>query len=168
MEEGELPPAHVTLVQGPNMAIRASIFQSGTRFNTSIGPSGSNYPMGSETELILRLHRQGHRAWHVNRAVVEHLVRQEQLNKAWVLRRAIRFGRGWGRMAPNPKQWLGIPRYLVRDVPKEALHMAAATVLLNPKARFQAHWRLNYLLGEGYEALVMDRERRQRSNASIQ
>jgi glycosyltransferase involved in cell wall biosynthesis len=168
MEEGELAPTHVTLVQGPNMAIRSCIFQSGVRFNTSIGPRGSNYPMGSETELILRLHRQGHRARHVKGAVVEHFVRNEQLNKAWVLRRAIRFGRGWFRMAPNPKQWLGIPRYLVRDVPKAALRMAAATILLDPKARFRAHWRLNYLLGEGYEAFLMARDRNARSTASDQ
>jgi glycosyltransferase involved in cell wall biosynthesis len=40
--EGELPPHLITLVQGPNMAVRASVFQSGTRFDTSIGPRGSD------------------------------------------------------------------------------------------------------------------------------
>ena len=60
-----------------------------------IGPRGSSYPMGSETELLLRLSRQGHKAWHVQGAVVEHLVRKEQLNKAWILQRAIGYRHGW-------------------------------------------------------------------------
>lgn len=165
LQEGPIAPG---LVFGPNMAIRSCIFESGVRFDQSIGPRGSSYPMGSETELVLRLHLQGHRAWHVKAAVVEHFIRKEQLSKAWVLRRAIRFGRGWCRMASNPMLWLGIPRHLVRDVPKEALRMAAATILLNPKARFRAHWRLNCLLGEGYEAFLIAQERSARSAASIQ
>lgn len=56
MKEGPVPPFSVF---GPNMAIRTSVFQSGVRLDPSIGPRGSNYPMGSETELTLRLDRQG-------------------------------------------------------------------------------------------------------------
>jgi glycosyltransferase involved in cell wall biosynthesis len=167
-DEGPVSESWLPNIIGPNMAVRSSIFHAGVRFNPSIGPRGTSYPMGSETELILRLHRQGHKAWHAKGAVVEHLVRKEQLNKDWVLRRAIRFGRGWCRMAPNPKQWLGIPRYLIREVPKEALHLTAATLSFNPKARFRSKWRLNRLLGEGYEAFLMARERSARGNASIQ
>jgi glycosyltransferase involved in cell wall biosynthesis len=167
-DEGPVSESWLPNIIGPNMAVRSSIFHMGVRFDPSIGPRGTSYPMGSETELILRLHRQGHKAWHAKGAVVEHLIRKEQLNKDWVLRRAIRFGRGWCRMVPNRKQWLGIPRYLIRDVPKEALHLAAATLSFNPKARFCAKWRLNRLLGEGYESFLMARERSARSNASIQ
>jgi L-malate glycosyltransferase len=162
-EDGPISPL---LVFGPNMTIRSRIFQSGVCFDTSIGPNGSNYAMGSETELILRLHRQGHRAWHAKGAVVEHFIREEQLTVEWVLRRAIRFGRGCFRMAPNPRQWFGIPRYLLREIPKEAFLMASAALTFRSKARFRAKWRLNYLLGEGYEAFLMARERRALCNPS--
>jgi hypothetical protein len=36
------------------MAIRTAVFQSGVRFDASIGPRNSSYAMGSETELVLR------------------------------------------------------------------------------------------------------------------
>lgn len=167
MKEGELPPAQVTLVQGPCMAIRTCVFRSGTRFDPSIGPRGSNYPMGSETELLLRLSRHGHRAWHVQGAVVEHFVRGEQLNKAWVLRRAVRFGRGWCRMAPNKKLWIGVPRHLFRDIPKQAVLMATAFALSRKGALLRAHWRLNYLWGLAIESRTMARERRVRTRLEL-
>lgn len=160
MEEGELPPGQVTMVQGPNMAIRSQVFESGTRFDASIGPRGSSYAMGSETELLLRLGRQGHRAWHVESAVVEHFVRKEQLSKAWIMGRAVRYGRGWQRMAPNRKLWMGVPRHLFRDVPKEALLMAGAALLFKPDAALRARWRFNYLLGWAIESRIMAREAR--------
>jgi L-malate glycosyltransferase len=156
MREGEL--TSVTMVQGPNMAIRASLFQTGLRFDSSIGPCGSSYPMGSETEILLRLGRQGYRAWHVRNAVVEHWVRSEQLSKAWVLRRATRYGRGWYRMAPAKKLWMGVPRHLLREVPRALLRMSAATVLHRPDVVMNSRWRLNYLLGEAIEARNIARE----------
>src|SRR5208337_3538308 len=87
-------PTDLGLLFGANLAIRAEVFKGGLRFNTSIGPRGNNYPMGSETELVRGLGRQGHKAWHVRDAVVEHFVRKDQMDKSWVLGRAIRFGRG--------------------------------------------------------------------------
>jgi len=50
--------------------------------------------MGSETELAMRLDRQGHKAWYVHNAVVKHFVSAEHLNTVWVLKRAVRYGRG--------------------------------------------------------------------------
>src|SRR5208337_1912563 len=87
-KEGPIAPH---LVFGPNMAVRTSVFQLGVRLDPSIGPRGSSYPMGSETELTLRLSRQGQQAWHVRGAVVEHLIREAQMKKAWVFQRAIRY-----------------------------------------------------------------------------
>jgi len=160
IKEGELPPAHVTLVQGPNMAIRTIIFRSGVRFDPFIGPSGSSYAMGSETEILLRLSRLGHRAWHVQNAVVAHFIREEQVNQGWILQRAVRYGRGWCRMAPNSKLWLGIPRHLFRDIPKQAARIVVAWALSRPDSLFRARWRLNYLRGEAIEAHVLARQRR--------
>jgi glycosyltransferase involved in cell wall biosynthesis len=158
LQEGELPPHLITLVQGPNMALRSGLFRSGIRFDTSIGPRGSSYAMGSETELLLRLGRKGHRAWHVQGAVVEHFVRKEQLEKDWVLQRAIRWGRGRYRLYPGVKLWGKIPRHLFRDLPKEGVRMAAAWVTFRQRDLFLARWNFNILLGQGIEARMMARE----------
>ena len=160
LQEGPLPPIQVSVVQGPNMAIRSSVFQSGTRFNVAIGPSGSDYPMGSETELLLRLSQQGHKAWHVAGAVVEHFVRKAQISKEWVLQRAIRWGRGRQRMSPDVKSCMGIPRHLFRDFPKEGLLMAVAGVSFRQDALFRSRWRFNILRGKAIEARILARERR--------
>jgi L-malate glycosyltransferase len=145
------------LVFGPNMAIRASIFQSRIRFDPFIGPKGSDYPMGSETELLLRLGQQGHEFWYIAGAVVEHLVREEQLKKDWVLRRAVRFGRGYYRMyyapeIPKWKLWWGIPRHLYRDIPKYAIRSALAWLCLNQEVSFRSRWDVNFLSGQASEA----------------
>jgi glycosyltransferase involved in cell wall biosynthesis len=155
MQEGPLSSA--TMVQGPNMAIRSNVFEAGIRFDPSIGPCGSSYPMGSETEILLRLSQQGHKAWHVRGAIVEHWVRREQLDKAWILRRATRYGRGWYRMAPSEDLLIGVPRHLFRDIPKELLRMSAASVLRRPDVLLRARWRFNYLLGEAMEARTITR-----------
>ena len=68
-------------VWGPNMAIRASIFRNGWRYDPNIGPGGSqNYIMGSETELVNRLEEAGYRAVYLPRSFVFHQIRPEQMN----------------------------------------------------------------------------------------
>ena len=159
LQEGPIPSRLISIVQGPNMAVRTSVFRSGMCFDPTIGPRGSDYPMGSETEFILRLSRQGHKAWHVKGAVVEHFVRKAQLDQSWVLQRAIRWGRGRQRMSRDDKLWLGIPRHLFRDIPKEGLLMAAAWLSCRQDALFRARWRFNILRGKLLEARALARER---------
>jgi len=106
----------------------------------------------------MRLGRQGYQAWHVPEAVVEHFIREEQLKQAWVLRRAVRWGRGRYRMAQDVKLWLGIPRHLFRDIPREGLLMAAAKVSFREADVFRSRWRFNVLLGIAQEAQLMARE----------
>ena len=113
--------------------------------------------MGSETELTMRLGQQGHKAWHVRGAVVEHFVRKEQLKKAWAVQRAILFGRGQYRLfspeeASNAKSWAGVPRYLFRRMFKQAILLTAARIRFEEEALFRAHWRLNFLRGKAMEA----------------
>jgi glycosyltransferase involved in cell wall biosynthesis len=160
-EEGPIAPQFIF---GPNMAVRTSVFQSGMHLDPSIGPRGSSYPMGSETEFILRLSRQGHEAWHVRRAVVEHLVREAQMKKAWVLQRAISYGRGYYRMfyaegTPAWKLWMGMPRRLFRDIPKEGLLIGAACLFFKREAIFRSCWRFNFLRGQAMEARRLARQR---------
>jgi hypothetical protein len=84
---------------GPNMAIRRSVFDGGTRFAEHVGPDATRllYAMGSETELLRRLDADGHRAWFEADARVRHIIRPEQLDEDWILERAFRFGIGEGR-----------------------------------------------------------------------
>ena len=95
MREGPCDP---TLMFGTNMAIRASVFADGTRFSTSIGPDGSKlYAMGSETELAMRLKGMGYTTcWFAHSAQVEHIIRPEQMDMLYMIKRGYRFGRGQG------------------------------------------------------------------------
>jgi hypothetical protein len=170
IQEGPISPR---LVYGPNMAIRANIFAQGTRFNTSIGPRGASYPQGGETELLIRLDRQGHKAWHVRDASLEHLVRHDQLEKSWVMNRAVRFGRGEYRLGHteagnSSAQLLGAPRELVHGMVKEGLRVVKATVLLRPERAFRCFWRFNYLRGQIMEARNLAREQRSPEKATAQ
>jgi glycosyltransferase involved in cell wall biosynthesis len=92
-------PVSPFFVFGPNMAVRASVFEAGHRFNPAIGPRPSrSYPMGSETEFLVRIAATGVAAWFTREAVVEHIVRPRQLRLPWILGRATRFGRGQYRL----------------------------------------------------------------------
>ncbi len=169
LKEGPVDPKEI---YGPNMAIRTSIFQSGVRFDTSIGPRGSSYAMGSETELVLRLGRNGHKAWHAERAVVEHYIREEQLEKNWVMQRAVRFGRGQYRLAharadAEAGTQRSAPLRLRRKMLKQAALMAAGLVTFQEEMLFHARWRYNYFRGEAIEARILERERRDVPPAAV-
>jgi glycosyltransferase involved in cell wall biosynthesis len=84
---------------GTNMAIRARLFEDGTRFNVEIGPSSARaYPMGSETELVRRLSGAGHLSWFANAPCVKHIIRAHQLARPSILMRGYRWGRGQAHM----------------------------------------------------------------------
>jgi L-malate glycosyltransferase len=161
LREGPTDPG---FLYGPNMAIRAEVFKGGTRFDASIGPRGADYPMGSETELLQRLKRQGHKAWHVQEAVVEHFIRDYQMEKSWVLKRAIRFGRGqlYLSKAAEPTaapSWLGVPScYFLRMI-KRWIRIAAAWLKSDEQELLVARWELNYLWGYIVEARHLRRRR---------
>jgi L-malate glycosyltransferase len=153
-------------VFGPNMAVRMNVFEAGGRFDASIGPRGTHYAMGSETEFVRRLARQGHAMWHVADAIVEHFIRKSQMNSASILGRAVRFGRGQFRLAQAaagtpPVSWFGVPRYLLRGLCEQAARIARAAARLDEEQLFSARWEFNYLWGQAIEARVMSNEARE-------
>jgi glycosyltransferase involved in cell wall biosynthesis len=159
-EEGPISHGYVF---GNNMAIRTEVFDAGYRFNTGIGPRGRSYAMGSETELTLRLADAGFKAWHCKRAVVEHIVREFQMKRAWILRRALRFGRGKYRLwiqheNVSRKKYLGVPRYLIKEVVKKGLAVGRAKLRRDPSQLFEKRWIFNYLLGQAMEARLIHKE----------
>lgn len=161
LKNGPIPSYNV---YGANMAIRTRIFELGMRFNPSMGPRGSSYPMGSETEFTRRLEQQGHGAWYVPDAVVEHFIRKAQLKKAWIMQRAVRYGRGRYRLLyaaedASRRLLMGAPRYLLREIYEEVLAMTRAWVSFQPDELLRSRWRLNYLRGKLTEARIVVRER---------
>jgi glycosyltransferase involved in cell wall biosynthesis len=147
---------------GPNMAIRAEVFRKGTRFDESIGPCGKSYAMGSETELVQRLARQGHKAWHVEGAVVDHFIREYQMEKSWLLSRAIRHGRGQFRLSQSEQpaalpRWPALTAYVVPRMCRRIVRMVGAWLTSNQRELFTAHQELNYNWGLMIEAHRMHR-----------
>jgi len=151
-------PTDGHLVFGGNMAVRAEIFGAGHRFDPSLGPtSGRSYPMGSETELTLRLMKEGVKAWFAPAASVEHFVRTSQMQRSWVIRRAERFGRGQCRLGlqnpPFPRfRWLGIPLYLFYQIARKSLGVVLALLLFDREKVFRRSWALRYFYGYALEA----------------
>jgi glycosyltransferase involved in cell wall biosynthesis len=162
-EEGPIHPMHV---YGPNMAIRAKIFEKGYRFDEGIGPNGSpDYAMGSETELNRRLARAGYKAWHCPNAVVEHIIRPFQLSPRWMLERGIRYGRGQYRLRQDLRSdgtacVNGVPVRLLLQILRQSLRVGHAGLRREEGVIFKQRWTLNYLLGQAKEARQLRRERR--------
>jgi len=151
-------------ILGPNMALRSAVLQRGYHFDVSIGPRGNSYAMGSESELLLRLTQDGEKAWFTREAVVAHLIRKEQMDEKWILKRGVRFGRGMQRLFPV-KLWGPVPRHLFRDVPKELILIAVAFVTRRHDKLFQARWRLNMLRGKAMESWTRTRLKNARSGS---
>lgn len=92
-------PCNSRQIYGPNMAVRACVFKRGTRFNPGIGPDGTkDFGMGSESDLLRRLERDGERMYFCERAVVRHQIKPSLLKWEPVLSRARRFGLGLDRL----------------------------------------------------------------------
>ena len=161
-EEG---PIVVTRVYGPNMAVRSEIIKAGFKFDTSLGPAGSRYQCGDETDFLQRLANSGFRAWHCKRAVVAHMIRKDQMKKEWVLRRAIALGRAyyrWQHMQYSPAPpvlLLGIPRYMIREILEQAVRVARAKLSQDANIVFEERWRLHYLVGRAIEGRILYKTR---------
>lgn len=158
VEEGPVSPG---LVWGPSMAFRRRVFDAGHRFDPAVGPQPGNYRMGAETEFTERLGRLGYKAWFVPRAEVQHIIRPNQMDPNWIVRRAYRFGRDiyWKERekADNAggavsAQLLGMSRWRWRKLVEESLRWAVGRVTFNFDRRFAAAWEIQFLLGYLSEA----------------
>ncbi|HEV7596302.1 MAG TPA: glycosyltransferase [Gemmatimonadaceae bacterium] len=150
-------PVAPECVYGPNMVIRSEIFRRGYRFDATIGPRGKSYAMGSETEFVVRLTRLGHSAWHVRDAEVEHYIREFQMRRPWILRRAIRFGRGQYRVHQVEQRVDmatvgGIPGHLFNQILLQGWLVLKGLVCLDHEKAFRARWEFNVVWGQVVEA----------------
>jgi glycosyltransferase involved in cell wall biosynthesis len=147
-------PVFPGLVWGANMAIRRAVFEAGYRYDTSIGPNGGAYAMGSETELTRRLGLAGYRSWFCTSARVAHHIRANQLTIAYVLQKAWRFGRGKYRQdSPGIfPEWLGVPRWMLASYLREWGGYLRARMLGDADRLFLRRWELAYLRGYFFES----------------
>ncbi len=111
-DQGEGPLHGKRLPCGGNLAIRRDLLRKHP-YREDIGPGGTDFAMGSEQELLVRLTAAGHRAIYIPDAAVSHHVGRGQLVNRWQFDRARRFGRGEARMAEDAvsRRVLGIPWY---------------------------------------------------------
>jgi glycosyltransferase involved in cell wall biosynthesis len=150
-------------VFGPNMSVRADLFARGYRFDVRIGPNGSSYAMGSETDLVRRLHDAGVGLWFCQRATVEHLIPRSHTEVSWILGRAVRFGRGQYRLSSREQgceatRWFGVPRYLIGRLLTASVDALLARCRFDRKGWFRARWRLSYAWGQVLEDRVLRAE----------
>jgi GT2 family glycosyltransferase len=139
------------------MAIRANIFENDYRFNEALGPKGSHYAMGEETELNMRLAKAGFKAWHCKSAIVHHMIRSSQMTQDWVLNRAIPYGRAQYRRerreCPNSPTFVLKARCsLPPRILAQRLRVGWARWSGNAEKTFKGRWQLNFLIGRAVEA----------------
>lgn len=77
---------------GPNMAVRTKVFDL-IQFNENIGPSGTNYVMGSETDFLHRAKEADCAAYFSENVEVQHIIRENQMTDKWLQGRAYKAGR---------------------------------------------------------------------------
>ncbi len=157
---------------GPNMAVRAQVFQQGMRFDPQFGPNGqSAYAMGSETELLDRLEAYGHRAWFAERAFVRHMIRASQLDAFSIVQRAFRHGYGVGRRLQRGR---GAPRFLSLQLNavRSALTAYARGLLFGPKnlllSKYDIAWAGGFSKGSLYEYAQVYAARRPKADLELE
>lgn len=153
-EDIEVEP---TFIWGPNMAVSKKVFEEGFTFNEDIGPNGTDYIMGSETEFLGRLGANGFGAVFLKAPLVHHQIRDEQLSLNWLKGRAERQGRGIARHKKVHDQYdlsvafvFGLPRYLVGQYLK-SLALLPVRKLIQSKREytsqlFHTHWLKGQLM----------------------
>jgi glycosyltransferase involved in cell wall biosynthesis len=153
-QEGPIPPS---LIFGPNMAVRSSLFATGMRFDETIGPSGADkfYPMGSENEFCLRASRSGHKSWFTDKPKVDHIVRPYQMTEQYFRARAYRLGRGvartqWqgGQLQADSKRYSALVAHMKPTLRRaKQLYFLSKTFFRKPEQKFNATWEYDFHRG---------------------
>ena len=115
--------------------------------------------MGGETEFTLRLAiAEKVRCWHCRDARVHHIIRPQQMTRAWILRRAFHLGRCVRRESEQHAQ-AGRPHVprgtaaICAGLARGLADLAAARRAADARRAFEARWQLNLWCGCLYQAL---------------
>jgi hypothetical protein len=160
---GEIPPDHV---KGPNVVFRSFLYEQ-YRYPLGIGPDGSSYyAKGSETSLLRRLSADGYRIMYIPEAMVQHIVRPDQIGVIPVLSRSFQIGRGKMRLShervttenPGPTIF-GLPRHVYRLAAEKFAKSLWLRVRHGSYSCMCTLIDLHWHLGHAYEARQIRRER---------
>ena len=90
---------------GPNWAaFRRDLLAIGG-FEPRLGPGGVTGGSGQDTDAQQRLRAGGIKGYYLPDAKVGHLLREEYLDRDWILKRAYRQGLGWGIRQGRSRRW---------------------------------------------------------------
>lgn len=150
-------PTSASQIWGPNMAVRSKVFAAGHAFNEAVGPQAGQYMMGSEVEFTCRIERLGHKAWFTTDAVVGHIIRDNQIDRDWIIQRGFRLGRHMFHQeqptfAAGTSMLRGAPRWKYRNFLKEQGRLWRSTLLGNTDQKFLSEWEISFLKGYLSEA----------------
>lgn len=152
------------LIWGPNMMVRKRLFDEGHQFNSAIGPNGGQYIMGSETEFNLRMAKLGFRCFFCPSAGVHHIIRDYQVDRTWVLRRAFRFGKNkcyqdLGTNSINDNRWLfgtqSYPRWMLRKIVHSFIMGNIHNIAGDQEKSVRYLWDFYYYAGYRQQAQLM-------------
>lgn len=90
--------ANSEYLNGTNMVFRRSLLQAMGGFDATLGMRGGELAYGEETELMMRMHRQGMPIYYVPAIQVEHAVLDYKMRLGWLLKSAYRNGRSGPRL----------------------------------------------------------------------
>jgi len=140
-------------IHGPNMAVRKELFLQGMCFDESIGPSGNNYVMGSETDFLFRSEQKGYRAFYDATIIVEHIIRPYQFHTSWLKNRAYKAGRSLlyvqMRNGENisAKTIFGYPRWSLKKILIQRFKMYINLLQGRTSDFYKYLWLSNHLIG---------------------
>ena len=134
---------------GANLAVRGSLLTSEVRFNENLGPADGNYITGCESDFTHRLESKGAKAVFAPLAIVQHVIRDEQLSATWLCKRAYKQGKGDAIRSPrgNKHLWFGVPRWLYRRRAEWTLKRWIYTLLGQASKSLDARMELEFLRG---------------------
>lgn len=144
-------PCDPTKVWGPNTAIRREHL-SNERYREDIGPlPGGLFAMGEDSEIVLRLARNGVKTYRCGEAVVRHFVPASSMTEQWVQKRAERLGYGMPAVfpeeVPQGPRILGVPIGTWAESAGWAVRSAVLYPLPSSRLRFWAIWKHLYMRG---------------------
>jgi glycosyltransferase involved in cell wall biosynthesis len=140
-------------IHGPNMAVRKELFLQGMGFDESIGPSGNNYVMGSETDFLFRAEKKGYKAFYDSTIIVEHIIRPYQYTNLWLKNRAYKAGRSFFyeqlRKGINTEvpTIMGRPRWALKKMVIQKVKMYLALSIGRLNVFYKNLWLSNHLSG---------------------
>jgi glycosyltransferase involved in cell wall biosynthesis len=148
------PAEHECLVSrhpyGPSFAVRREALCEHL-FPTHLGPRQGSYAMGGEGHFLRRLADEGWGYVYVPSAYVEHVIRPEQVEPRWLVKRAHNKGRGQAhlpsRKRPRRVFWRGVSLRLWLATARAGFRYYALAPLVKPHVR--ANFGIQYELRRG-------------------